>query len=895
MYSRRSGGKPSSKPGNGQARSLLLGYLEVKLINVERVPLSPKQIAWTDVAVGLSVGVGKVKKKTASRVFLQNKKATADLECTCRLPVRLSDIQDIDDARLVIRLLCIPKRENEVSSGGSSNNSSIFNKFMVAARVLPFLHLRENGHRLKRFLEPMNESSNAYGDSDVDDDLLFGAMETLPTAPCMRLSLSWFPRLEHGDIRRRLNAHLYHVEFHKYLMTEKQWQSGYIEGKPSSLVEKYPPRFIDVRKRAVLEHVAGDPKRFTGHIWWARWDHFRLPMRMSHVHGNGFQSPGPGPFKWKEGGTKVTITPDMIQYEARNNDGGRGYAQDKPKARVKSSQIALTSSILRAVFVQVDANNDGDLSKAEWLHAVTRNENVRKLLSNEGVPRALRNLLQPKRYRRALMLMDTNKDGVISLDELLAFGTTLAKQEEQRKRKEAHDRAEARSSVRTPGTEETSYDEEKNNPMKAHRLEEAEKSKGKMDETHMHEHEGEEDEDEPLCEDKEPDIYQWLHETDPQFIRYAEVFMSYGVAGNKHIVALTEESIAKMGVKKRDIGRLYRGVLRLRNELLPYHFYVNFSKRNLFVDAASSKLFQDELQVLEHPILTSLRTSLLELREEAASHAAGEGEWGYNENALLTPICKTPCTIMGVERHVNVDVSACSLYDEHGIWGKAFARASNNSVLTACHRLEQPSISHILTVVPIVKNPTQALWYREKHPPDNDLRGRYTREQILEMLTQWYTSFRSARLAAERRNYGINEDAMPLKHDIKVVVHTSMHGCDELCGHNILIVSIIQILAATTAGIDELRYHAVSPAQEDMVTEALRLATKFTAPLGPRELSESEAKVAAINNVEHSVLAGLREGGRATWKVVESIYKQNFMWQHKTTSTQWSAFGAMRR
>lgn len=894
-----------------------MGHLEVKLINVERVPLSSKKIAWTEVAMGLSVGVGRVRKKTAGRVFIQNKKTTADFECTCRLPVRLSDIDDIDDARLVLRLMCIPKRGDAgaaapTAGAGAKTASDPFTKYTVAARVLPFMHLRENGHRLKRFLEPMPESGNAYGDSDADDDLLFGMLDAPPTSPCLRLSLSWFPRLEHREIRRRLNAHLYHIEFHRFLMRDKQWQTGYQKGKPSSLVERHPPAFVDVRKKAVLEKVAEDPTRYTGHVWWARWRDFRLPMRMGHVHEDGFHDPcGPGPFKWKEGGTKVVVTPDMLQYAAKNNDGGRGFPENKPEPRVKASPIALTSAILRAVFVQVDANNDGDLSKSEWLYAVTKNDNVRKLLNNEGVPRALRNLLQPKRYRRALMLMDTNKDGVISLDELLAFGTTLAKQEEQRKKKEARDRAEARSSVRTPGTEEAAAaaaapaDEGKVGADTAHRRKQAAKTKAELDEKRRMEAEEEEEEDDEDEESKaeagntddevEPGVYQWLHETDPQFVRYAEVFMSYGVAGDEHIVELTEDAIANMGVKKRDVGRLYGGVLRRQNELLPYHFYINFSKRNLFVDAHSSKLFQDELQVLEHPVLMSLRGSLLQLRDEAVAHAAGNGEWGANQDPLLTPICKEPCTIMGVERHVAFDISASGLYDEHGLWGNAFARASNMSVLAACHRLEEPSISHLLTVVPIVKNPTQALWHREKKPPPNDLRGRYTREQIVEMLTQFYTSFRSARLTSERRNYGIKGDQKPLSHDLKVVVHTSLHGCSELAGHNILMVAIVQMIAASTAGVDELRFHAVSPAQEDMVREALALATEFTAPVAARALSESEAKVAAINGVNHALLAEMREGGRATWKVVESIFARNFMWQHKTTTTQWTAFGAMRR
>ena len=106
--------------------------------------------------------------------------------------------------------------------------------------------------------------------------------------------------------------------------------------------------------------------------------------------------------------------------------------------------------------------------------------------------------------------------------------------------------------------------------------------------------------------------------------------------------------------------------------------------------------------------------------------------------------CKEPCTIMGVA--MNFDISACGLYDEHGLWGNAFARASNMSVLAACHRIEGIDLT-LANCGAYCENPTQAL---VRESLSKDLQGRYTGEQIVEMLTQWYTSFRSARLAAER-------------------------------------------------------------------------------------------------------------------------------------------------
>ena len=614
-----------------------------------------------------------------------------------------------------------------------------------------------------------------------------------------------------------------------------------------------------------------------------------MPMRCGHVAREGF-TPCYDIFKFPKRGTTITVTDDMIQYTEKNNDGGRGHPKPKEAQRIKQSPLAVTSAILRALFVQVDANSDGDLTKAEWLAAVTSNSRVRDLLDNPGIPKSLRQLLNPKRYRGALLLMDTNKDGVISLDELLEFGLKLAKQQVIMNREEARRRAEARSQKpQTPGVgvadQVGTLSPEEEAALQKEREEREQKEAADNSE--------DEDEDEDGLEDVEPAVFKWLHDTNPQLTRYAEVFLTYGVASYKRILTLTQEEIKNMGVKKRDVLPLYGGVRRLTNEVLPFHFYVNFSNRNLFLDGGGSKLFQDELQVLEHPILLSMRDALLELRSEALEHAEGKGMWGCNQDLLLSPICKTPCTIMGVQRHCHFDISASGLHDPNGLWGNGFSRAGVKSIIKNCTRKEDPTPSHIITAVPLDMNPTQLLWHRLKCPDGDDRRGRYTCEQIQEMLRTMYTAFRGAKLGAERRNFGAQ--GIQLERDNIVVVHTSHWGCSELGGGNIKLTAICQIIAATTAGIDELCYHAVTPAQMDVVNEALQFATKITAPKAPRELDETEAKVAAINGIDQELMGELREGGVATEKMIEQIYELGLEWQHASTTTQWSAFGGGRR
>jgi hypothetical protein len=254
----------------------LLGYLEVRLISLEHIPLPIKQIAWYDVAMGINIGMGPTKQRTAGRVYIQNKETTADFDCNIRIGVRLRDIEDIDDARVVLTLFCIPKRKadnkpeanidegkegKEGQEGKEGKEGPNPHRHLRAARVLPFMHLRDNGHRIKRnmILKEEDYGLNAYGDSDDDDDLVFGHQSSAAKPPLLRLSISWFPKHDPEIMRPLLYAHLYKYEYERYLLREKQWQTGWVEGKPRSLVEAYPPKFRDDRKRAILVGLLSFP------------------------------------------------------------------------------------------------------------------------------------------------------------------------------------------------------------------------------------------------------------------------------------------------------------------------------------------------------------------------------------------------------------------------------------------------------------------------------------------------------------------------------------------------------------------------------------------------------------------------------------------------------------
>ena len=73
---------------------------------------------------------------------------------------------------------------------------------------------------------------------------------------------------------------------------------------------------------------------------------------------------------------------------------------------------------LEKLFEAIDTDHNGELDSEEMMNAMRDNPNVLKMVENEE---ALRPLLNPATYSGAFAAMDLNKDGVVSMDEILTF------------------------------------------------------------------------------------------------------------------------------------------------------------------------------------------------------------------------------------------------------------------------------------------------------------------------------------------------------------------------------------------------------------------------------------------------------------------------------------------
>ena len=210
-------------------------------------------------------------------------------------------------------------------------------------------------------------------------------------------------------------------------------------------------------------------------------------------------------------------------------------------------------------------------------------------------------------------------------------------------------------------------------------------------------------------------------------------------------------------------------------------WHVNFADLHLFVAYASSLFAQDEMQVAEHPALGALREALVADGLAAVTVERGE---------------PTPVLVMGVERlcRVATDPDAAEGRPA-GLYGNAFARADGDAVRRATTPIDPPTITNLIAMAA---------------PPGGY--GRYGADEIESVLTTAFTGFRAAVLESHRERGRATS----------VAVHTGYWGCGAFGGNRVL-MALLQVLAAGSAGLDQLVFHVGGPGGRSPLEEALRL------------------------------------------------------------------------
>lgn len=224
-----------------------------------------------------------------------------------------------------------------------------------------------------------------------------------------------------------------------------------------------------------------------------------------------------------------------------------------------------------------------------------------------------------------------------------------------------------------------------------------------------------------------------------------------------------------------------------------FEWTLNFADPRLFGAYAGQLLAQDELQVLEHPALGSLREALCASNDPRLKALTVED--GAN----------TPVLVRGVERRCALATDPDLLEGRPlGLYGNQFARANETAIRRALRIIQPPTISNILAMAAPVGGT-----------------GRYTEQDLADILSTAFTGFRAAKLEAEVAHRGA-----------RVVVNTGHWGTGAF-GGNRIVMALLQLLAARLAGIEQLVYHTVDKAG----TEPCYAAERLLGELVAREIS----------------------------------------------------------
>lgn len=213
-------------------------------------------------------------------------------------------------------------------------------------------------------------------------------------------------------------------------------------------------------------------------------------------------------------------------------------------------------------------------------------------------------------------------------------------------------------------------------------------------------------------------------------------------------------------------------------------WHLNFADPDLFYAYGGSLLAQDELQVVEHPVLASLREALVARGGRPRTVGAGG---------------PTPVLVTGAERRVDLrtepDTAAGRPY---GLYGNAFAAAGPDEVAAAVRVIAPPTVSNILAIA----------------APSGGS-GAYRADEIRRVVQTAYSGFAAAVLESARLRDHAGRTEAPA-----VVIHTGHWGCGAFGGDRTL-MAMLQLLAAHLAGIEVLAFHT-GPAGGDAPVERAR-------------------------------------------------------------------------
>ncbi|UJR33249.1 hypothetical protein I4U23_020704 [Adineta vaga] len=241
-------------------------------------------------------------------------------------------------------------------------------------------------------------------------------------------------------------------------------------------------------------------------------------------------------------------------------------------------------------------------------------------------------------------------------------------------------------------------------------------------------------------------------------------------------------------------------------------WHMNFANCDIFSYYHSSLLAQDELQVLECPLLACLREYLIK-----QDNATDKGDQ-YFDTHVIENNSPYPILICNVERAVDLNTK--------NLYGNKFSTSSESTVLNSYTLLNPPQIINLIAI--------EAPKYGY---------GSYTHQQIEYILQACFTAYSAAKVLANTA-YELKTH-QSVKASLKTYIHTGWFGCGAYGGDRTIMI-VLQILAAKMAGIDKLIFHTVTNNCENEIDVAENCLKQIFSS-GQNQLSINELINGIIN------------------------------------------------
>eukprot|EP01012_Entosiphon_sulcatum_P009914 TRINITY_DN15701_c0_g1_i1.p1 TRINITY_DN15701_c0_g1~~TRINITY_DN15701_c0_g1_i1.p1 ORF type:complete len:767 (+),score=115.82 TRINITY_DN15701_c0_g1_i1:73-2373(+) len=229
--------------------------------------------------------------------------------------------------------------------------------------------------------------------------------------------------------------------------------------------------------------------------------------------------------------------------------------------------------------------------------------------------------------------------------------------------------------------------------------------------------------------------------------------------------------------------------LRADDTAVVVEWYPNFSGPTLFEHYSTHSVRQDDLQVMEHPVLASVREWL---KSEAADQARTVAEF------------PTPILMRGAQRYVELRIDRNETEGRpNGFFGEHhFVHAPLDAVRSAAKFLSPQRVTNI---------------YAMAAPQGG--KAKYTQEHILHTFLMVYSAFLATRFEST--------ETVKAGTPVHLVVHTGNWGTGAFLG-NAVLMALLQLLAAQAARVDTLVFHTFAPEFSKKYALAMEILDSLT-------------------------------------------------------------------